>query len=288
MTDDPTEFLKTRLARDNLFVEVGEATPTIEAARFGLEAWGTHAAPPHELRIAALGLLRQCRDPEGGWCSNPNSSRPTLSATYYATKLLAEGHIPGRLAGAKRVQAWLSQQITHETGVRAAMDIDEMYYGVRAACLIAPSRPFPDRIRTCVIEFLLACAGPNGGFGLRPGAEPDIERSYCSIHMLRLLGAEFDAAPHLAWITKCVREGNIEWSPDNPLATPATFYWGLQVASLVGMIIPAAAIGRNLSHFVCADGGYGEQGHPTIWHTYCGVRVADMVAKLGAEDVVHG
>lgn len=286
MTVDPIPFLRTQVSPNALFVEVGEPGPTVEAARFGLEAWRTHATPPPAVMRATLGYLRRCAHPYGGWGVDAQSEQPCLSATYYATKLLAEGHLPEPLRAPEQVQAWLCDQVADDLNVRPAIDIDELYYAVRAAYLIAPARPFPDRVRRSVVEFVLACADVDGGFGRTPGAQADIERSYCSIHMLRLLGAEFEADRHFAWIGRCVRTGAMDWSPDTPTASPATVYWGLRVASLVGVGVPAAAVRDNLAQFVLASGGYGANGQASIWHTYCGVKAAQIVADMGAQDVV--
>lgn len=127
MTVDPIPFLRTRVSPNALFVEVGEPGPTVEAARFGLEAWRTHATPPPAVMRATLGYLRRCAHPYGGWGVDAQSEQPCLSATYYATKLLAEGHLPEPLRAPEHVQAWLCDQVADDLNVRPAIDIDELY-----------------------------------------------------------------------------------------------------------------------------------------------------------------
>lgn len=276
MSANVTDFLESRLSHERLFVETDDHEPTVEAARFGLETLDALGVSLPGVRAATSRFLSKCRMPDEGFADR-QGGKPALNATYYATRLCSRELVPGSLADPYGLIGWVRREIMRDGRIVPHMDVDELYYAVRAMQFALPEKELPDRDVQAIVGFILGCASPDGGFGLRPGYPGDIERTYCCVNMLETLGFE-PGSPHKDFISACTENGKVSWDPDHAEAMPATFYWGLRAASLTGAYVDWDEAGRRIEDFRCADGGYGVAGRARLWHTYCCVNALNLVA----------
>jgi prenyltransferase beta subunit len=277
-------FLESRSKQAGLFTEVGERAPTVEAARFGLEASAAVGKPAStEMRRDTRKLVIACLRPEGGFAVQADSPRPELSATYYAVRLFRLGNVADVLLDRRRVAAWIVAQLFDGSRVDGSLDVDQLYYGVRGLQLM-DAREFDRERRDAVARYVNRCAAPGGGFGLRPGLVPDIERTYCCVSILEALGCLQNPRAHASWTESCLAGGRALWRPSDTKSTPATFYWALRAASLLGVFVRWAEVASALRSFEREDGGYGGEAGATLWYTYCGVSVRKLAMEGGSVD----
>jgi prenyltransferase beta subunit len=276
MSASVTAFLESRLSRERLFVETGHSEPTVEAARFGLETLDALGADIPGVRTATSAFLSQCRATDEGFADR-REGKPALNATYYAARLLSRGLVPGSLADPYGLVGWIRRKIMRDGRIAPHMDVDELYYAVRAMQFALPGKELPDEDVQAIVGFILRCASPDGGFGLRPGDPGDIERTYCCVNMLETLGAEHESARQKDFISACTENGEVSWDTDRAGTTPATFYWGLRAASLTGTRVAWREAAQRIEDFRCADGGYGSGERGQLWHTYCCVNALNLV-----------
>jgi prenyltransferase beta subunit len=272
------QFLESRVSGERLFVETVEAEPTVEAARFGLETLDALGADLPGIRTAAAGFMAECRIQGAGYKDRRSAKRPVLNATYYAVRLLARGLVPGPVPDPQELVEWVRAQILKEGRVRPEMDVDELYYAVRAIQFALAPHEMRAEDKGAIVDFIFACRAAGGGFAFRPGGPGDIERTYCCVNMLETLDHEGGVAEHMGYIAACMAGGDVCWDPDRSTSTPATFYWGLRAASLSGTYAPWHEAGQRIETFRSEDGGYGAGGRSQLWHTYCCVNALGLVA----------
>lgn len=270
-------FVLGRALADGAFVEVGEELPTVEAARFALEALASMGADAGaDTRRAVSELVAACRRPDGGFAMTAGDPASKLAATYYAVRLSAAGRVDVSL-DPEALRSWLRAALFGDRDGEVAVDVDELYYGVRALEL-ASTPPTPS-YRAATEAFVRACAARGGGFGLVPGAAPDIERTYCCLHMLQLLGSADDAGAHAGWVESCAGAGRVWWDPDRVRSSPATMYWGTRAAEIAGVELPWRELADGVEAFRDPSGGYGLDGGASLWLTYCGVRTREIARQ---------
>ena len=161
-------FLESRLSPDRLFVEVGEDQPTVEAARFGFEALDSFRDSLRGVDGATADFLLACRRADGGFTINQEEAEAELASTYYAVRLFLLRLIPGTLPDPSSTVAWLRGRILDGREIRNGMDVDKLYYAVRAIQLILSPRQLPTDLHRAVVDFMLQCASSSGGFGPTP------------------------------------------------------------------------------------------------------------------------
>lgn len=280
-------FLENRLSPDRLFVEVGEDRPTVEAARFGLEALDSFSDSLRGVGGATADFLAACRSPEGGFTTNQEEAEAELASTYYAVRLFLLRLIPGSLPEPSNTVAWVRDSILDGREIRHGMDVDKLYYAVRAIQLILSPRQLPSDLHRAVVDFMLQCASSSGGFGPMPNLPADIERTYCCVHLLHSLGEVRQTKLHVMWIGSCFSHGQAFWGPEGTRTDPSIFYWGLRAASLSGASVPWRDAARHLETFRCSDGGYGADGRSQLWHTYCCIKAHEIAAEKGRTDATY-
>jgi hypothetical protein len=271
MTSTIEKFLSERSLGSGLYVERGEAQPTMEALRWGTEIRAMLDLGPL-LSEEAFAFVSACLRSGGGYAISPDHPEPALNATYYATKVLSLADDPRRLA--PDLAKWLGDTVFGPSG-NVRVDVDDLFYAMRAM-QYSDQALRPEQSRR-VIMFLRACADPGGGFGLLPGEPPDIERTYCCAMMLALLSA-WDAPPrHRTFVGRTMRGGLFHMRPDSDTCSLATQYWGLRAAGLCGVPVSSPQVRDFVSALRNPDGGFGgfggEGGRSTLWHTYCAMRV---------------
>jgi len=67
-------------------------------------------------------------------------------------------------------------------------------------------------------------------------------------------------------------------SPDDPATTPATQYWGVQAFRLTGTEPDQRTVAGGIERHAHPDGGFGRPV-PTLWHSYCAVRVLHLLGE---------
>jgi hypothetical protein len=269
MTFNVEKFLAGRSPGSSLFVERGDAQPTMEALRWGMEIRAMLGIDTFAGK-EALAFLTACQRSGCAYAISPDHPEPMLNATYYAARVLA---ITGEMESASvtGMAEWLVGASFGSNG-NVRLDVDDLFYAVRAMEAVGASLPADLTRRT--VRFLKACAYSSGGFGLMPGEPPDIERTYCCAMMLRLLNAAEGLSEHRGFIGSTLRDGLFRMRPDSMVCSLATQYWGSRAAGLCR--VPIAR--QPLREFVVVaqnpDGGYGGQdGNSTLWHTYCALRI---------------
>lgn len=287
MAHDPEvlDFLEGRLAPTGLFVEVGDSAPTVEAMRFGLETMvGIGRQIGHDLRRNCATFLMECLRGDGGIAPRLAAAASELSSTYYAVRLVELGHVPAALLDRRRIGGWITDRLFDGAAIDRAADVDELYYGIRALQLM--NAPELDKARVeGVVDYIAQCASLQGGFGPAPWAPPDIERTYCCVHVLQALDRLSDANVHASWIRRCVAEGQVYWDPSRKRRSPGTFYWGLRAAAITGAQLAWNEVAAAIDGFKKKDGGYGNEGGSQLWHTYCCVNARRIAAEKGLRNV---
>lgn len=270
-------FVRSRALHDDPFVEVGERVPTVEAARFGLETLAALEVEPGESTRAAVDrLLDDCARPDGGYAMRRDDGPSELAATYYATRLMTAGLV-GRVPDSERIAEYVRRSVLGDGGARVWVDVDDLYYGMRAVALAAVSLSGDEH--EAVHAFMSGCAHPDGGFGLVPGAEPDVERTYCCLHMLQFLGADEVGPRHARFVGACSDGELIHWSPAHERSYPATMYWGARAAQIAGVDLDWDRLARGMESFRRPGGGYAAGGEPDLWLTYCGTRTLEIARQ---------
>lgn len=278
--DRARRFLFDRTGAAGTFVEVGVDEPDLEALRWGTEIALLVGSPASD----GLDFVAACRRAEGGFAMTPGEVRPSLAATYYAVRVLTlVGH--GDLVP-QELSTWVSGAVFGAAGT-VAVDVDDLFYGVRA--LDRAGRPLPAPQRSRVSQFVGSCEDSSGGFGLLPSTLPDIERTYCCLQMRRILRA-WDARPtderaakrHADFVLACHHDGRMLTAPDVQTSSLATMYWGVNALSLCDRRVPAAPVLASLASAQHPGGGFGDPGGPTLWHTYCALRIHQIVTGWGS------
>jgi prenyltransferase beta subunit len=261
-------FLGHRQLAPGVFIETGETEPTMEATRFGLENLTLLHMPLNA--EGTLAFVAACQRPEGGFAMRQDGGSADLAATYYALRIFELLEAPQALAPEARqaLHGWLRQQLFPDVRGHAALDIDPLYYAVRAWLL--STGHFTTAEHEAVVASIWACAGNDGGFAQFPGHAPDIERTYCCLHLLQELNVESWELPRQhAWISSCYFRGRVHETPQRVTYSLATLYWGTRAAELTQLRLPWLAIRQEVEHHQQADGGYGMKREATLWQTYC-------------------
>ncbi|HEY2667349.1 MAG TPA: prenyltransferase/squalene oxidase repeat-containing protein [Actinomycetota bacterium] len=279
MIADPeaARFVAGCSSHTGVFTEPGEAEPTLEATRFGVEALVALGGAPRE---SVLDFVEACWRPDGGFAMLAGEAEISLAATYYALRLRElVGHAdPAR----GRVTArWLiDRMLPGATGdADEGVDIDELYYALRSWQILGflPT----DSHRLALVNFMLGCAGERGGFGLVQGAASDIERTYCCVHGLRILGLDPPRLEvHRAWASACIAEGRFYATPERLVYSLPTMYWGSRTAELLGIDPDWPAVEREVLAFRRADGGFGAQPSSSLWETYCALGALRLATAM--------
>jgi hypothetical protein len=266
MVSDPSPmtFVESRSLSPGVLVEVGESEPTLEAARWGLEI---ATMLGRKVGDDVLSLLAACRQSVGGFGMRPGDTSPNLEATYYAIRIawLISAH---GVFDAK-VGAWLRNNIFDER-MTVALDSHQLFYAMRTFQLSDVILTGAER--AAVLRLIDECAGPEGGFSLLPGGQPDIERTYLCVNMLEDLGEmrhRRDHDLHSSWIRSCFRQGSFYWDRTQADHSLATVYWGARTAQMLGLAVPWDAVRHRVNRDKHTNGGYGSGGQATLWHTYC-------------------
>lgn len=275
-------FLRSRRLHGGLFVEVGAEGVTLEAQRFAFEtedllADGCFGVSSEEVAC----LLGACACAGGGYAPHPPDPptyvrcRADLGATYYACRLNARLQAPAELNCTRR---WLTSAAFDEHQHAVRVDLDELYYVLRGLSFAHGALSRSERLS--VFRFLLACQVADGGFAVTPGGTPDIERTYCGVHLARQLGLKLDDRLHRRWVASCIDvAGAIHWDPTRRHSTAPTLYWGVRAAELVGSKLDRVRLARALLVHMNDDGGFGEPGRSTIWDTYCAMHALAHVKR---------
>ncbi|MCK2215431.1 terpene cyclase/mutase family protein [Actinomadura sp. ATCC 31491] len=277
MTGTIETFLRGRSPAPGLYVERGGTQPTMEALRWATELRAMLDLAPR-VKEEGLALVAACLRSSGAYAGSPDRPEPALDATYYATKVLALAGDPRRLT--PQLATWLSGVVFGPSG-NVRLDVDELFYAVRAMEFAGQSLDAGQAHR--VATFVRACADPGGGFGLLPGAAPDIERTYCCVLMLGLLTGWSAPAEHRAFVAACLRDGLFLFRPGDPAGPSlAAQYWGLRAARLAGVPVAGEALRAYVAGLRNDDGGYGVRGGgpgrgSTLWESYCALRVSALL-----------
>jgi hypothetical protein len=259
-------------------VEVGDKDATLEAARFGGEILcllGDHLTGDDRRLHADC-----CRGP--AFTMTAQASRPSLGATYYGNRLRQlSGQDPDDPAA---IADWVAEQLFEDGKV--VVDGDDLFYGIRSLIIIN-ARLSGDQEQT-VRSFLNNCLARDGGFGLTPGAPPDIERTYCGIATLQWMGTPEDLAgvrAHRAFVEACYDgAGHMRMRPDQDRWSLATGYWGSRCAQILGLDWPWDQVRAATQACRRSDGGYASSSHSTLWETYCALRVAAIASGRAEEE----
>ncbi|HEX8205959.1 MAG TPA: prenyltransferase/squalene oxidase repeat-containing protein [Solirubrobacteraceae bacterium] len=272
-------FVRGRALDGGPFVEIDEEAPTVEATRFGLETLNTlGAGPSDEERRVATELVRACHRPDGGFAPTEADEASALNSTYYAVRVMSAGLVdlePDREALAR----WLRAEVL-PAGDTVEVDVDELYYAIRAFQLAEIG--FEQQERDAIEAFVARCADSGGGFALLPGQAPDIERTYCCLHTLQILGATEVAAEDRDFVAACFDGRRIHWDPEHSKpASPATMYWGSRAAQISRPPeIDWSGVAEGIDSFRRDGGGYAfDDGEPNLWLTYCGARTSDIARR---------
>lgn len=272
----PLAFLHSCATPDGGYVETGEKQPSLEATRFALESLALLMAVPD---TASVGFVRRSFRPVGGFARHPDSLLPELGATYYAVRIL---HLLNATELMSEIRTsthrWLMSMIFSESNSRITLDIDHLYYALRALYLSGETLPLS--VLQYVADFTHACADSQGGFGLTPGRVPDVERTYCCLRMLAELGiVVHNKDTHAKWLAACFSAGQWYSDPSRTDSSLAGMYWGVSAANLLDLPIPWTSIPPIVERYRRHDGGYGNSGYPTLWHTYCALGTLDVVKR---------
>jgi hypothetical protein len=270
------QFVARRSPGSGLFVEIGETEPSLEALRWAVEIQTLIGEP---IDADGQALICACLRPGSAFAMTAGQVEPTLAATYYAARALALHGRHDLLPPA--LPEWVEQALFGRSGV-VQVDVDELFYAVRTLEQAEETLP-PQRVRR-VAQFIDACEDPGGGFALLPGDPPDIERTYCCLQMRRILAKAGvlewrDPTRHRAWVAACYHEGHCYIDPARTRGSLATRYWGVQAAQLCGAPLPVDQMAKQILDAQHDDGGFGEPGPSSLWHTYCALRVLQLVDR---------
>ena len=163
-------FLADRSPAPGIYVETGEAQPTLEALRWAAEITSMLGDPIDEEMLVFITAC--CRSE--AFAMRVEQFEPDLGATYYATRVLALAQHRSLLPG--HFVSVIAQRLFAANGA-IAVDVDGLFYGIRA--LEEAALRLPRRQAEQASAFICACAAPEGGYAVRPGAVADIERTYC-------------------------------------------------------------------------------------------------------------
>lgn len=276
MTPDTATFVGGCRDGSGNLVEIGDQTPTLEAARFGGEILNLLGDRPAG---ADLRLLADCRRGPA-FAMTRESARPSLGATYYGNRLrqLAREDADAPAAIAR----WVAEQVFADGKV--AVDGDDLFYAIRSLMLIDVR--LSAQQEEAVRSFLADClAADGGGYGLMPGDPPDIERTYCGIAIRQWLGTPDDLASargHRGFVEACYDgHGHLRMRPGKPDWSLATEYWGSRCAELLRLKWPWHQVLAATRACRQADGGYASSDRSTLWETYCALRVSAIASRLG-------
>lgn len=271
-------LLAARSPGCGMYVETGERQPSLEALRWACEIRALLGEP---VEPGSITFIAACRRGNEAYAMHVERHRPELGATYYAVRVLAlAGHadqVPAAMAG------WLDGTVFGAAGI-ITVDADDLFYAIRALEQ-AGLTPAAERT-TRIAEFLRGCQHPAGGFGLVPGAPPDVERTYCCLaidHFMARTAPDWpdpvDRGRHARWLRTCLGPVGIRMAPTGP-ANPATQYWGVQAFRLAGIAPDPVVVRDAVDRARHPDGGFGA---PTLWHSYCALRVLRLLDEGGAE-----
>jgi prenyltransferase beta subunit len=264
-------FLNSRRPGPGEYLEAGEEVPTMEALRWAAEISALLSGDP----VTPAPFIGRCRRPGGAFAMTAADPEPSRAASYYAVRALTlsgqRADIPAELP-----RWFVGELVTASQPARS--DIDEMFYVLRALEQLDAVSLLTPEVSRSLVEFIRACRNGDGGYGGMPGRTSDTEHTYCAVCSLSLLdeplgaddsrvtagwlGSRFDTPSGLATLTEV---------DDTP--SLASSYWGFRAGEVLAAAVWTDRLGPALQRLSKPDGGYGARARPTLWESYCALRV---------------
>lgn len=265
-------FLSSRQKGPGEYLETGEDEPTMEALRWAAEISSILSAEP----VTPAPFTAQCQRAGGAFAMTAADPGPSRAAGYYAVRALVlsglRADIPDQLP------RWFVSELA-APGLPATCDIDEMFYAARALEQLGAVGLLAPEVSGSLVDFIQACRVRDGGYAGVPGRPAaDTEHTYCAVCSLSLLGhplAPGDSRVTAAWLRSrfITPSGLATLTAADDTATLAASYWGFRAGEVLDTIVWTDRLGPAVQSLGNPDGGFGAAAQPTLWESYCALRV---------------
>lgn len=270
-------YLRSRHQGPGRYLEAREDEPTLEALRWAAEITAILSGEP----VTPAPFIDECRRPGGTFAMTAADPDPSRAASYYAVRALTlsgrRADVPGDLAD------WFVAELA--PGLPAAVDIDEMFYVLRALEQLGALGLLAQETTRSLVDFIRDCRNDDGGYAGMPGPSSDTEHTYCAVCSLALLGHPLDAAESRAtadWLSARfdTPSGLATLTAADDTPSLAASYWGFRAGEVLDTAVWTHRLGPAVAGLAKEDGGYGARSYATLWESYCALRVLSTLPTM--------
>jgi hypothetical protein len=264
-------WLNSRQQGPGRYLEANEDEPTMEALRWAAEITSIMSGEPP----TPDPFTDECRRGGGTFAMTAADPEPSRAASYYAVRALT---LSGRRAAVPdELPFWFVRELA-SPDQPAASDIDEMFYVLRALEQLDALDLLAPRVSRSLVDFIQGCRNGDGGYGGMPGQPSDTEHTYCAVCSLSLLGHRLGAADSrvtAGWLRSrfATPSGLATLTAHHDTPSLAATYWGFRAGEVLDSTVWTDRLGSAVDNLGKSGGGYGAAPQPTLWESYCALRV---------------